>query len=119
MRWLFLFKYPEGVSKEDGERWYLGAHTQEAKKMVANGLVSYKTWKAVPSPYETSGRLNLNEWDRVTELGFEDFESFRRATENGGPFTPPPYGPHGFIAHTIFLHEEEEFDLLNEIPDVP
>jgi len=32
LRWYRLIKYPDGVSVEDGEKWYLNVHSQEAKE---------------------------------------------------------------------------------------
>lgn len=32
LRWVCLFRYPEGVSVEDGEKWYLGVQSQEVKQ---------------------------------------------------------------------------------------
>jgi len=121
IRWLYLIKYPEGVSVEDGEKWYLETHTQEAKRMVAQGLVSYKTWKALPAPFGTTSRTKdqLNEWHRVTELVFRSWDDFRAAVvEAGYEYTPPSYGAKGFVYQTVFLAEAAEYDLLAEIPHV-
>jgi hypothetical protein len=121
IRWMYLFKYPEGVSVEDGERWYLGTHTQEAKQMAAHGLIGYRTWKALKAPFGAGSRTQeqLNEWERVTELVFEDWDAFDAAMKNSGiTYTAPSYGPKGFIYQTIFLGEEPEYDLLREVPDV-
>ncbi len=32
LRWVFVMRYPDGVALEDGEKWYLTVHTQEAKR---------------------------------------------------------------------------------------
>ena len=122
IRWLYLFKYPDDVPVEEGERWYLGTHTQEAKQMAEHGLVGYRTWKAVEPPFDTPSktREQLSEWKRVTELTFRDWDAFKAAVVDSGiEYTPPPYGPKGFVYHTIFLGEEHEYDLLAEVPDVP
>ena len=121
IRWLYLFKYPDGVPKADGERWYLGTHCREARQMAAHGMTGYRTWNGLKSPYAEPYRTveRLNEWDRVTELVFPDFDAFREATTNHAvSYTPPPYGGGGFIAHTIFIDEQPEYDFLRELPDV-
>lgn len=122
IRWLYLFKYPDGVPKADGERWYLGTHSQEAKRMAEHGLVGYKTWKGLKSPYDEpyQSRESLNQWDRVTELVFPDWEAFRNATtDHAVTYTPPPYGGPGFISHTIFIPTEAEYDFLRDVPRLP
>lgn len=122
IRWLYLFKYPDGVPKEEGERWYLGTHSQEAKQMADHGMVGYKTWKGQKTPYADPYQTveRLNEWDRVTELVFPDFDAFHHATiDHAVTYTPPPYGGGGFLAHTIFIPEEPEYDFLRDTPDVP
>ena len=75
-------RYPEGVSLEDGEKWYLSVHTQEARQMP--GLLRYISYKAVKdSPIKTP-------WARMTELWFKDYEAFRKATfESGIKYTAP------------------------------
>jgi hypothetical protein len=122
IRWIYLIKYPEGVPVEEGERWYLQTHTQEAKRMADFGLVSYKTWKALESPVGTASRSAewLSQYKRVTELVFEDWAGFQAAVNDSGlVYSPPDYGPKGFEYQTVFLTEEPEYDLLNEIPGAP
>jgi hypothetical protein len=119
IRWLYLFKYPDGVPVEEGERWYLNTHSQEAKRMAETGLVSYKTWKAVEAPFGIGrrSREEVNEYKRVTELVFPDWDAFKASViDSGIQYTPPTYGPHGFEAKTIFLPEEPEYDFLREVP---
>src|SRR5205807_5814808 len=67
LRWLFLLRYPEGVPTADGEAWYLGTHTQEAKHIP--GLRRYVSWRAAPRPPDV-GDQRPSRWDRVTELAF-------------------------------------------------
>ncbi len=121
IRWLFLLKYPEGVPVEEGERWYLGTHTQEAKRMADFGLQRYRTWKGLDAPFDTPSRTReqLNEYRRLTELTFPDWDAFKAAAVDSGiSYTRPDYGRHGFYYHTIFVGEEPEYDLLNEVPKI-
>lgn len=131
LRWLFLIRYPENISVEEGERWYLGTHTQEAKHL--KNLQSYKTWKAHLVPPDmrpgTAARSgDRPEWHRVTELGFKDMAAWhegqiRRRDEQqarGQPvWTPPPYEWPGFISEQVFISDEPEYDFLKEIPKLP
>lgn len=113
LRWVFLLRYPDGVAKEDGERWYLGTHTQEAKAL--RGLRRYVSWRAqkasVAPPWTTVERLN--QWDRVTELAFDSWDAWQSAAVTNVPqYTPAPYGPRGFLAETIFVEDEPDKDFL-------
>jgi hypothetical protein len=122
IRWIYLIRYPEGVPVEEGERWYLGTHTQEAKKMAEYGLVGYKTWRHITAPLGTKSRTadELNTWVRVTELTFEDWDAYKAAVIDAPiEYTGAPYGPRPFEYTTVFLGDEPEYDLLREVPDVP
>ena len=117
LRWVFLLRYPDGIPWEDGERWYLGTHTREARKLP--GLRLYRSWRAekaaVAPAWSTVERMNR--WDRVTELGFDDWESWHRATVREAPgYTPAPYGSKGFESETIFIGEEPDDDFLGNSP---
>ena len=48
LRWVCVFKYPKGVSLEEGERWYLDTHAQEAKKQP--GLLRYVSHRRLEHP---------------------------------------------------------------------
>ncbi len=124
IRWMFLLRYPEGVSMEEGERWYLGTHTQEAKRM--KGLVRYRSWKLDTAPERVADEGNparnlerLNRWHRMTELGFSSWEASReRVIDHPQDYTPPPYGPPGFHSETIFIGDRPDYDFLREVPEV-
>jgi hypothetical protein len=114
-----MFKYPDGVPVAEGEKWYLETHTQEAKRMADYGLVGYRTWQGLEAPFGAGSRSReqLNEYKRVTELVFPDWDSFRKATtESGITYTTAPYGSKGFVYNTIFLPEQPQFDLLRDDP---
>ena len=130
LRWVFFIRYPDTITIEEGERWYLGTHVPEATSL--KNLVSYKTWKGVEVPEElrpgtAEHRPNRPRWHRVTELGFKDLAAWKEGQDHrresqlakGEPvWTPPPYGWPGFISETIFLTEEPEYDFLKALPTV-
>ena len=65
---LFIFNYAPDLSLEESEDWYLGQHTQIAKRMP--GLTNYVTYKSLDSSNDPEpGFL------RLTELWWEDPES--------------------------------------------
>lgn len=119
IRWLYVFNYPEGVPVADGERWYLGTHTQEAKRMAGRGLVGYRTWPALTPPDDVSSAIRPPSFARCTELVFEDWDGFRSAVVDSDiSYTPPAYGPKGFVYQTMFIEDEPQYDLLRDVPVV-
>jgi hypothetical protein len=117
VRWLFILRYPEGISKENGESWYLGTHTQEAKYML--GLRRYRSWGAQARRPELRDVAPLK-WDRLTELAFADWDAWEEGAVTKMPrWTPPPYGNPGFLSETVFIGEEPEYDFLKDMPRVP
>lgn len=119
IRWLYVFNYPDGVPVSEGESWYLGTHTQEAKRMADHGLVGYRTWNGVQPPPDIASQVREPAFARFTELVFEDWNSFRSAVvESDISYTPPGYGPKGFVYQTMFINDEPEYDLLREVPRI-
>jgi hypothetical protein len=119
IRWLYVFNYPEGVPVSEGEKWYLGTHTQEAKRMADRGLVGYRTWKALQPPEAIADQIREPAFTRFTELAFEDWDGFRSAVvESDIVYTPPSYGPKGFVYQTMFIDDQPEYDLLREVPRI-
>jgi hypothetical protein len=115
VRWIFTMRYPDGVSLEEGEKWYLGVHTQEAKRMP--GLLRYVSYKAVKdSPIQSP-------WVRVTELWFKDYEAFHKAAfESGIKYTPPPWAKENqrwLEVVSTFVGYDPEVDFLRDRPWVP
>jgi hypothetical protein len=109
-----LLRYPDGIAKREGEEWYLGTHTQEAKLM--SGLERYVSWTAEPRPEGASGAMP-SKWDRLTELAFRDREAWEDGAVRRMPnWTPPPYGQPGFLSETVFIHEQPEYDFLRDTP---
>jgi hypothetical protein len=131
IRWIYVLRYPDNVSFEEGERWYLGTHTQEAKTM--KGLVRYVSWRLDAAPdwvapaeepapnQRTRWTLKtLNKWDRMTELAFSSWEAFKEGAIDDPPvWTPPPYGWPGFISETILIGDRPDYDFLRDTPEVP
>jgi len=119
LRWMFLVRYPEGVSIEEGEEWYFAHHVKDARAM--EGLRRYRTWALQPAPTGGAGRSQevLNRWVRMSELAFDDFEAWQHAVvDNLPPMTPAPWadsekGVPSYISETIFIGDEP-VDLLAE-----
>lgn len=108
LRWVVLMRYPDGVSIEEGEKWYLEVHAEEAKKLP--GLLRYASYRAVEdSPIRSP-------WVRVTELWFKDYDAWRKAVlETNMDYTPPPWARDGgrwTEAVTTFIPYEPDVDFL-------
>ena len=114
LRWVCLFKYPEGVSVEDGEKWYLEVQSQEVKQQ--SGLLKYVSHRALedspmPSP-----------WLRVSELWYEDFDAWRTANVDAPPhYTSPPWTDGGSFLDvaSTFVRPKPDIDFLRDNPLIP
>ena len=110
VKWLWLMRYPEGVPVEEGEKWYLTVHTQEAKKFP--DLKGYRTWKVLDVPERPT------KWARVTELWYDNLESWRHTFEYRHQYLKTP-GPGGITdppAEIVCIDEKPQYDLLRDIP---
>ncbi|MBI2830610.1 MAG: hypothetical protein HYX81_05575 [Chloroflexi bacterium] len=88
IRWMRAFKYPEGVSDEEGDKWYLNTYTQQAKQQ--EGLLLYVGYRCIKPPLQGAERDNMH---RVEELWYTDFDAWRKANITSPPsYTPPPWG---------------------------
>ncbi len=132
IRWLLLLRYPDGVSQDEGEEWFLQVHAPELAAQP--GLVRFVSYKAIHEVGHVPGRWRLDtepptgnvqpRWDRVLELWFETFDDWQRfvdaaadscsrpewATEPGYPFVRP----YEELAST-FLLERPNDDFLRDL----
>ena len=119
IRFVHIFNYAEGVSKEDGEKWYLGTHVPEARKLP--GLVAYRSWSGIVSgvPYPSPGSPTpRDQYVRRSELCFEDVDSALQALKgNAALWAPSVAGTPGFREfECMLLGEEPEYNLLQDAP---
>jgi len=114
LRWYCVFKYPDGIATADGEKWYLEVHSQEVKQQP--GLLRYVSHRAVEDPpFPTP-------WVRVSELWYEDFDSWRRANVESPPqYTSPPWDrADPFVDMvSVFAKYKPDVDFLRDNPLVP
>ena len=54
IRWLMLLRYPDGVSQEEGEEWFLRVHAPEVAAQP--GLVRFMSYKAIQDVGNVPGR---------------------------------------------------------------
>jgi hypothetical protein len=115
LRWLMILRYPEGVSREEGDDWYINTHSKEVCEQ--SGLKRFFSFHAVePSSI-------VGPWARVSELWYENHDAWRKAViESPLQYTKPPWstsGKYPFLRPGIdfvsmFLLERPECDFLRE-----
>lgn len=114
LRWYSIFRYPKGVSVEEGESWYLEVHSQEVKQQP--GLLKYVSHRVLDNPpIDTS-------WHRVSELWYENFDAWRDAViDSPTKYTPPPWTKEEPFVDSIsnFLKYKPDVDFLKDNPVIP
>lgn len=86
LRWFTAIRYPEGVSKEEGEDWYLNTHCKEV--MNQSGLLRYFS-------YKTMNWQGPPQWDRIVELWYPDYHSWHNAVVKSPPgYTKPAWAKY-------------------------
>lgn len=115
LRWITIFRYPEGVSKEEGDDWYINVHAKEVCEQP--GLKRFFSFHAIePSSI-------VGPWARVSELWYEHHEGWRKAViDSPLRYTRPPwssFAAYPFLRPGIdfvstFLLERPECDFLRE-----
>jgi len=114
LRWYCVFRYPEGVSVEEGEKWYLEVNSQEVREQP--GLLRYASHRVLdPAPIDTP-------WHRVSELWYDDFDAWRRANIDSPPkYTGPPWGgEEPFVdMRSVFVGYKPDVDFLKDNPVIP
>lgn len=131
LRWYYFMKYPEGVSKEEGEDWFLNVHAPEVMKQP--GLYRFFSTKAIkdkiplpgtwPPGKKKTTAIGGGVWDRVCELWYETFDDWKDSVINNPPkYTKPVWASHDkypflepdndFVS--LFLLERPNIDFLRE-----
>jgi hypothetical protein len=80
IRFIHHFNYPSGVSRADGEAWYLGTHVPLIRELP--GVVRFRSWRQIDVgiSYPSAGAPTPhNQFVRRTELCFEDHEAWQTA----------------------------------------
>lgn len=99
IRWLTIFKYPEGVSVEEGDDWYINVHAPEV--MEQPGLKRFFSFAAV----EPSSKVGP--FARVSELWYENHSVWQHSVVDSPlKYTPPSWAQWG---HYPFLQPDVDF----------
>lgn len=111
LRWIIFFRYPKGVTLEQGDAWYRDVHSKEVAKLP--GLKRYGRYETIsPTP----------EFPRVAELWFDDYAGWKRAfLDPKLKFTPPPWGGVFPFMETLsmFIGENPDVDFINDKRVIP
>lgn len=137
LRWVTLIAYPEGVSEEEGEKWFKEVHVKEAEKQ--EGIFKIVSYKAVslgnhgggdappsgdmPGMPPQSGDMpqmsgempKMRSWVRVVEYWYKDFAAWRKAVIESPPkYTAPSWGgKYPFVEMTsTFIPYYPDIDFL-------
>jgi hypothetical protein len=134
LRWLIYLKYPEGVSEQEGEDWYLNVHAPEVLEQP--GLTRFFSYKVLPhrlfAPPRPGARrfthpdtrLTMG-WNRISEQWYENPAAWRRAIIDAPPrYTRPAWASHEqypFLAPfrhfaSTFILERPTDDYLRSMP---
>jgi hypothetical protein len=101
LRWVQFIQFPEGVDKEEADRWYVDIFAKEAcrhDKMYR--FFSSKTIKGLgrlPGVWRECDKVFLKsgkalQWDRVSEMWFENFDDWRDFVKTNPPtYTAPKW----------------------------
>jgi hypothetical protein len=117
LRWLILFRYPDGVSREQGEEWFLGTHAPEVARQP--GLCRFVSYKVIPDALIVPGRWQpealppagqiKTSWDRVMELWYETFDDWRDSVVTN----PPSYTKPSWATRDEYPFVERDADLVS------
>ncbi|NWG45807.1 MAG: hypothetical protein HXY25_04570 [Alphaproteobacteria bacterium] len=110
-RWIVAFRYPEGVSEEDGERWFLESAAPSLAKV--KGLRRFVAYKVI---------FDSQPYRRVYEMWFDHYSDWKAAVlDNRGAIPAPPWGgafPYVDMVST-FIGERPDIDFINDHRVVP
>jgi hypothetical protein len=119
-RWVQIIRYPDNISIEEGEKWFLNVHAKEAIKQP--GLIKFVSYRTLTEASEKMNQLmsqfttipSLNAgaggsqggsspsmgampktkaWVRVNEYWYRDADAWRKAVLESPPkYTAPSWG---------------------------
>lgn len=100
LRWFILYRFPQGVTREAGDDWFVNSLAPQVLKQPGlTRFFSYQTtresiplpgtWRAGSAP--PPGTVERG-WDRLVELWYDNFRDWRRAVIEQPPaYSAPPW----------------------------
>jgi hypothetical protein len=98
LRWVVAIKYPDGVTQEEGDEWYVNVHAPEACKQV--GLKRFFSFSAIEP--------RTSPFVRISEMWYENADAWRRSIIE----SPPPYTRPSWARHDRYPFLEPYVDLI-------
>lgn len=101
LRWVQLIKYPQGVDKEEADRWYVEVFAPEAcrqrhmyrffsTKTIRKGL--HLPGHIAPADLDSFAEQTDPNWDRFSEMWYESYADWREDVILHPPaYTAPPW----------------------------
>lgn len=132
LRWLVVFRYPEGVSLAEGDDWYLNVHAKEVGRQL--GLTRFFSYRVLPPRAGLQGGVPAflhpessmsAEWHRVSEQWYENSNGWVDSVIKSPPeYTKPPWATYekypflepGADFASTFILERPSDDWLREVP---
>lgn len=110
LRWIVFFRYPEGVTLEQGDAWYGDVHAKEVARLP--GLRKYALYSTVSAAAA---------YPRVAEMWFDDYAAWKDAFIPVPRFTAPAWGGQGLFVESIsmFVGENPDVDFINDKRVIP
>ncbi len=131
LRWVTVHRYPEGVSAEEGDDWFVNVHAPEVMRQPR--LTRFFSYRVLPSqvPVRKGASKFLHarsevssNWHRVSELWYENGAGWAESVVHAPPtYTRPPWSTRaaypflepGVDFASIFILERPTDDWVREI----
>jgi len=129
LRWVTVIRYPDNVSVEEGDKWFLEVHAKEAAQQP--GLLRFESTRCLARPTNMHPMMGANgvvipdpvsKWIRVNEYWYHDFAAWRKAVLDSPPrYTKPPWGgEYPFvIMESAFIDYQPDIDFLKGNYQIP
>jgi hypothetical protein len=111
LRWVVFFRYPEGVTQDEGDAWWTATHAPELSRLP--GLKRFAYYRSVRSD---------SDYPRVAEFWFDDYLTWRAAFLSPAPrFTAPRWAKTFpfFDMISMFVGENPDIDFVNDDRVIP
>jgi hypothetical protein len=113
LRWVTVFRYPEGVGVEEGDDWYVNVHAPEVA--LQPGLTRFFSYRVLPSQVPVRKGVSTflhprssvsSGWHRVSELWYENGNGWVESIIT----SPPAYTKPSWAERDTYPFFEPEVD---------
>ncbi|OFW60396.1 MAG: hypothetical protein A2133_02725 [Actinobacteria bacterium RBG_16_64_13] len=132
LRWVTVFRYPEGVSVDRGDNWYVNVHAPEVMRQP--GLTRFFSYRVLPSAAAVRKGVSRflhpesqisSDWHRVSEQWYENSNGWVESIIKSPPaYSKPSWAKHdkypffepGVDFAGMFILERPTDDWLKTVP---